>query len=483
MNNNNDDDLSLDDSFDEFEQKENTLGSLWRDNPFVKIGIIVGAAIAIFALIIFLSGGRAPDTVSEVGAAPDMTSTPGTTEASPAYVQAVEEQNEQMLEQAIAGGTSALPVPIQPPVGVIDTPGDLAPEDDPLQRWRKLQEERLKREIQQSEVVPQNTPQDTGRAEAISQLSSLMAQQMSSVLESQKPNPLNTKRLTDPNYLELLNEQALAEANAGNNGGDQNQIPPEVLLPAGEILYAQLLIEANSDAPGPILAQIMSGPLKGYRVLGAFSVEKELLALNFTSIVIDEETYPINAVALDPNTTLAGLATDVDHHYLKRIILPMASAFITGVASAIEESGRTTVTIAGQSGQTTTEQTGDSTDEQEVASGIDEAGQKLGEILDEMADETEVTVIVAAGTPMGLFFIEPVIKQKPELQQPQQQQQQQFPFGFVPAGAAGGGFPGFVPGQNGFGGFGVPQNPNTAPVQNIQPTGLEPRVNTGIQVP
>lgn len=482
MNNNddNDDDLSLDDSFDEFEKKENTLGALWRDNPLVKIGVIVAAAIAIFTLILFFSGNDPVQTESMVSAAPDITSTPGTDQASPAYVQAVEEQNEKTAEDAIAQGTSALPVPITPPVGTLDTPGNQAPEEDPLQRWRRLQEERLKREIQQSEVVPENEVVDTGRAEAISQLSGLMAQQMSSILENyQKPPLLMTQRLTDPNYLELLQAEAEAAAAAANQNGQGNQVPPEVLLPAGEILYAQLLTEANSDVPGPILGEIMSGPLKGYRVLGSFEVQEELLTLNFNQIVIDEEVFPINAIALDPATTLAGLATDVDHHYLKRIVLPMAAAFVTGLANAISESGTTTVTISSQTGQTNSTDTGDTTDEQEVASGIDEAGQKLGEIIDEIAEDTETTVIVAAGTAFGLLFIEPVVKERLQ-DQPLQPQQQPVPFGFFPQQPGQIPF-GFVPAA---GGFSAPQSPvGGGSLQNNPSTGLEQRANPAIQNP
>ena len=51
-----DDDVNLDDTFDDFEEKKSsgTLGDMWRDNPVFKIGVIVGAVIVIFIVINFL---------------------------------------------------------------------------------------------------------------------------------------------------------------------------------------------------------------------------------------------------------------------------------------------------------------------------------------------------------------------------------------------------------------------------------------------
>ena len=151
----------------------------------------------------------------------------------------------------------------------------------------------------------------------------------------------------------------------------------------------------------------MSGPLAGSRILGSFEEEHELLTLTFETIVYNGESFDIDAVALDPDTTLPGLVSEVDHRYLKRIVLPMAAAFVEGAASAISESGRTTITIEGEQVAEETEETDTG---QEIATGVEEAGQELREILDEMADDTEVMVRVAAGTPMGILFLEPVIE-------------------------------------------------------------------------
>src|SRR5688572_19523946 len=146
----NDEGLDLDEaSFDDFEKKKGggTLGDLWRDNAMVKVGVVVAAAAAIFGTIILFGGKATPVDPSYVSSGSDITAPPGTEEATPAYIEAVQEANERNVEEAQAQGTSALPTPIDPPVGRLTITEEEAPEEDPLQRWRKLQEERLQREM------------------------------------------------------------------------------------------------------------------------------------------------------------------------------------------------------------------------------------------------------------------------------------------------------------------------------------------------
>lgn len=410
-----DDDISLDDSFDDFEKKEGTLGDLWRNNPLFKIGVIVGAVILIFVVISIFSGGEGPVDQSWVGAAPDVESTPGTEEVSPEYAKAIEELNEAEIERAINEGDSSLPVPVEPPVGIVNLPDQEQEAEDPLQRWRRLQEERLEREIQQREnVLPQqDMSADVERSEAIQALADAMGQQMSSILEAQTPPNFNTVQLTHPDFLEALKEdQAKQDAelqsetlSAEDEVGDD--VVGEVILPAGKIAYAQLLTEANTDVPGPVLAEIMSGPLKGSRILGTFQEQNELLTLTFDTVVYKDESLSIDAVGLDPDTTLAGMATDVDHRYLKRVILPAAAAFVEGFTGAIAETATVTVVT---DGGTVVDSGSEPDNTEEVATGVEEAGQKLGEILDDMAEDTEVLVRIEAGTPIGILFLEPVTK-------------------------------------------------------------------------
>lgn len=409
-----DDELDLEEaSFDEFEKKDKTLGDLWQENSLLKVGAVGVLAVAVFGAIMMFGGEDVPVEMSVVSPGADVSAPPGTEEASPAYIAAVEEENEARIDEAYQQGGSALPTPIDPPVGRLTIPEEEVESEDPLQRWRQLQEERLQRELQQTQPInPEPIPQDTGQTEAVVALADIMSQQMQAILEGQSTNTIQSKQITSPSAF------AQGGGSVGINGnGESNEDDDffededlenfeNVLLPAGEILYAQLLTEANSDIGGAILAQIVSGPLSGSRIIGSFEKKEELLVLSFETVIIDGVSTSISAIAIDPDTTLSAMATDVDHRYLQRVFFPMAAAFVEGAAEAISESGRTTVTIQGESVAEETEETDSG---QEIASGVTEAGQELREILDDMAD-VEVLVRVQPGTPMGILFLEPVVE-------------------------------------------------------------------------
>ncbi len=250
-----------------------------------------------------------------------------------------------------------------------------------------------------------NAEQQAERQQAVEAMSVAMAEQMGSILENKSQSVVQSIVLTDPAILENLFEEAEAEAEA--EGADADEIIEEILLPAGEIVFAQTLIEANSDIEGPVLAQIVSGPLNGSKVLGTFTtVDDEYLTLNFDTLVLDGKSVPIAGIAVDPDTNLTGMATDVDNHYLERIVLPMAASFIEGTATAISEAGLTTVTIQGD---TVTSEEEEGSNDQDVAAGISEAGAEFRTILDEMVPESP-TVTIAPGTPIGILFSEPVTR-------------------------------------------------------------------------
>ena len=399
------------DDFDEGGEGSGTLGELVQQNPLLKIGIVLGAAALIFGTIILFGGEEEVDQYSSVGQAPEMTVAPGTEEASPAYIEAVQDVNQQNLEEAISQGTSAIPIPIDPPVGRLEMAAEEEDAEDPLQRWRRLQEERLQRELSSNQVIePTALPENNAQQEAINALAQAMQAQMQSVLERQGEYVVNTKVVTNPSIFKededmggegLEGEIVGGETTNGMNGETAEMI----IIPAGEIEYGQIITEANSDIPGPVLAEIASGPLSGSRMLGTFAVENDLISLQFDQIVIDGMTYSINAVALDPATTLPGMATKVDHRYFRRIILPAAAAFVEGATEAISESGRTDITIVGD---TVTSEQQETDDEQEIASGIEEAGEEIRTIIEEMNEDVEPLVIIGSGTPMGILFLEPV---------------------------------------------------------------------------
>ncbi|MEM9469338.1 MAG: DotG/IcmE/VirB10 family protein [Pseudomonadota bacterium] len=418
-----DDDFDLDDfGDDEFGdlQSKNSLADLWKNNPIVKIAAVGGGLLVIAFIFMFLNDSSGDVAPSRVAQGSEVSELPGTTDLSPAMREAIQDENNRRLEEAKRNQISVMPLPVDPLKELPAMPIEEVDEEDPLERWRQMQQERL-REQQVTNSVPQQNvqPVDT-RTPAINALAESMSVQMQSILNNQTIARIQRSNVTPEDYLRRLEEEeqarleaeiAAAQQVAQSLVTDDNVDSADILIPAGTIEYAQMLTEANTDAPGPILAQIASGPLRGARMIGSFSPTDNYLTLNFSTVVLDGVSYSISAVALDPETTLPGVATDINRRYLQRVVLPAAAAFIEGLADAIADSGTTTVTIEGE---TVTEESSDRTNEQEVSTGIAEAGAEIGEIFDEIADEAEPLIRVRAGTPIGIFFTAPVLD-RPDL--------------------------------------------------------------------
>lgn len=421
-------DLDADAGLEDFDTGgKQTFGDAWKTNPMVKIGVVVGGlAILVGGFMMF--GGKSNPIAPSVVAGGDkgaLKEAPGG-KVSDLYAKAVTETNEAAVDQALKTGTSAITTPIGPSKGKVEVEGSKESAEDPLERWRRIQEERTKKE-QQAKVEPANTPPPAAPVDPYAnqkqQMAQSMAQQMQSILQAQDLKEPKTKEVTPPGWLmqkykedlqnakdlqEAINDATGATAAGANNA--VNQTPVEILIEPGKIEYAQLVIEANSDTPGPVLAELASGPLVGDRMIGSFQKMDEFLVLKFDTVVVDGIGLSTEAIALDPETSRPSLVTEVDHKYFKRVILPAAAAFISGIGGAIATSGSTTV-AAGQ-GTVTTAQN-DLNSKQEFFKGVEKASDKFGEVLNQDAQNVQVQVRVAAGTHIGVLFTKAVNKNPP----------------------------------------------------------------------
>lgn len=385
-----------------------TLGDALRNNPLMKIGVVVGGFAAIIAGVALFGGEKEPAKVSIVGGGAQVKDVPGADAPSKSYREAVEETNIQAVEQAIKEGGSALPTPVTPAIGRVPVTDNLEPAEDPLERWRRIQEERQRRDMQK-----QGLDEGDQSAEAVNALSQAMSQQMSSILTTKLIKSMKSASITAPDFLD---EKGGKDKDTGGGGkssggagdGKEDMEIIEIILPAGTIEYAQLITEANSDVPGPVLAQVVSGPLKGSRILGGFETHDEgdeYLTLDFDTIVIDGISHPIDAIAINPDTANPGMVTEVDHRYFSRVILPAAASFIEGVGSAIAETGGTRVTV---DNGTVIEEKDDLNSREEFYKGVGKAASKVSEFVDDEASKIKVLIRVAPGTPIGVLFVDAV---------------------------------------------------------------------------
>lgn len=391
-----------------------TFADAWKTNPMVKIGVVLGILAVIVGGFMLFGGSAKPLAPSAMpGAAQQqLTEVPGG-KVSTVYGDALKEINDRNADTAARTGGSSLPIPIGPSKGKLEAEVNNDSAEDPLERWRRIQEERLKKE-QQEKVEPAAAPEQKPvdpYANEKKALSGSMQSQMTSILDAQSLKSLKTVDITADEWLvekrraEAEAAQAAEAAILGDGAVGDNTV--QILLEAGRIEYAQLINKADSDVPGPILAQLASGPLAGDRLIGSFQKKDEYLVLSFDTVVHDGIALSTTAVALDPKTASPGVATDVDHKYFQRIILPAAASFIQGIGEAISTSGTTTVS-AGTG--TTTSSSSDLDAKQELFKGIDKAAEKLGDVLDKDAQRVDIRVVVAAGTHIGVFFTKEVAK-------------------------------------------------------------------------
>lgn len=172
---------------------------------------------------------------------------------------------------------------------------------------------------------------------------------------------------------------------------------------AGTVIPAVLLGSLNSDNPGPILAQITSGPLAGTRVLGQFSASEKALTLTFSTLSKPGlGTYSIKAVAIDDNYA-TGMATDVNNHYFRRYGLTLAAAFVEGYGDAISRQN-TTVTSTDYG---TVVSQGELSDSDIAKSAFGEVGSKIGQQLSREGNTVRPTVTLdcGGGCSVGLLFL------------------------------------------------------------------------------
>jgi len=390
----------------------NSLGELWRTNPFIKIAAVGVAVIAIFVGLVMFGGEEAAGPESRVGSALEEREAPGA-ETSEAYRDAINEVNQQRLEEAMQTGESTMPIPVATPDTTPVTPAFEEPPvalDDPLEGWRGTEQ------TSQPTIDP-NSPQFASPEQqaamqrgpmgpdpaAVDALAGAMSAQMQSILDKHQIRGPQIMAVTDKDYYSKLAEGATSNV---DEAMDIVEIQ-EILIPAGTIVYAQTLTESNTDAPGPVLARISSGPLTGARILGTFNDTDEYLRLEFNTVVVDGISQSANAVALDPKTTLPAVVTEVDRRYWRRVIFPMAARFIEGMGQAIAQREQTVVVSDG----VTTSSQPDLGTREELAAGLAAGTQELGNELDREAGRTKVMIKVHAGTPIGILFLEPVIKQ------------------------------------------------------------------------
>ncbi len=226
--------------------------------------------------------------------------------------------------------------------------------------------------------------------EAVENLAHSMQSQMRSLSDHWSLHPLQT----------VSGPQVAAPTASG-------PAPKAVVITAGSVYYGVLMTAVDSDQPSaPILAQIVSGPFNGARLMGGFKLEGEKLVVNFTSMTLPHmgHSISINAYAINGVTAQNALASNVDNHYLYRYGSLFAAAFLEGFGNAYSTwnpcaYGVTTCTIIGNDvapPPTTTQQA--------VYHGLGQVGTTMGQEIGQNFNMPP-TVTLDQGMGIGVLFM------------------------------------------------------------------------------
>ena len=280
------------------------LTEAWRTKPLFKLFVVIvvlGGVVGVVSSM--LSTDKQTQIDSHVVTPPDIHSAGGGTQSI--YMkQQTDLADKKREEEALQTNGSAMKT-VPSRVTDID---DLQKKNDPLAEL-KTETERLKKELvqvqqkQQQPVVVQQPPaqqqakqqQDQASDDALAQA---MQHQMGVLTDEWKPHGIKAVAIPVSDVVAASAGAAQSGGNTAGTGASASteasaMAAPKIIIPAGTVNYGQLLTEANSDVPGPIMAQIMSGPFAGARAVGSFQTKNDYLVLQFSLVNSEGKDFTI----------------------------------------------------------------------------------------------------------------------------------------------------------------------------------------------
>lgn len=188
--------------------------------------------------------------------------------------------------------------------------------------------------------------------------------------------------------------------------GDPNR---NLLIKTGNMMYATLDSEVNTDDGGDVLATIRGGKWDGAKIIGRVEQAPNNIRLKFTTMAPQDgrPTMKINAVALREEDAKQGIAEDIDHHTLERYSALAVASLLSGYGRAYAQPTGTTIVTNGTVVTTSEEPS----DEKVIASAVGEMGQAMGAEMRRGFNRPS-TYSTPAQQGFGLFFMQDVHEPK-----------------------------------------------------------------------
>lgn len=189
---------------------------------------------------------------------------------------------------------------------------------------------------------------------------------------------------------------------------NSNNVTPLPLAKAGTVFNAILETAINSDEPSPVLAKIVSGELKGTKLIGQIQTVGEKVVLQFSTANIPNmpSSIKLSAYAVNPTTSRTALADDIDHHYFLKYGVMLASSFLGGYADAISRKNSTT-TVNPLGGVTVTQGELSNSDINKQALGS--VGKAVSSDAQQQFQNIKPTIYVNSGSAIGILLTDDLV--------------------------------------------------------------------------
>ena len=356
-----------------------------------------------------------------VSVVPQVQSSPGTS-TNPEYNEKVREFNEKKGAEALATDKTSIPTLTSSASFSDKSPLDLLEKEAAAKKEAELAAAAEPKEpeivpvapVAPPEIVappvvavaptppaPLPPPKKYGSMEDYMLLNTLSASWKIKVPSSE----FDYARTKDTTSKEVL---AASQGVSSNTASSSAQAAPLPFAKAGTIFNAILETGINSDEPSPVLAKIVSGDLKGARLIGQINRVGEKVVVQFSSISLPNSpsSVKINAVAIDSNTSRTALASDVDNHYFQKYGVMFAAAFLGGYANAIAR--QNIATIIDPLGGATIVQ-GELTAKDINKQAIGNVGKELAEATRMESQNLKPTITVEQGIAIGVLLMDDLI--------------------------------------------------------------------------
>jgi hypothetical protein len=179
------------------------------------------------------------------------------------------------------------------------------------------------------------------------------------------------------------------------------------IIRAGHQYVARSTMAVNSDVGGPVILELVNGPLRKNRLIGKFERKDEWMRMEFNSLVGIKDPVKINAIGLDMTTVLNAVGGDVNYHTFYRYGWWGVGTVLSAIGKAAENNADTQTIFVGDNVVQDTQ----SDTNREIKMALGDLGQSLGEVMKGRIN-TPLTVTVNVNDLVGVVFMDDVCGDK-----------------------------------------------------------------------